>query len=211
MNEWLFQFRACVSFTDFKNWTSTGQWWHTPLDPALGWQRQADFWVWGQPGLQSEFQDSQDYTEKPYLEKEKEKIWTNLNFKWIKSEAKKAENCKPEYKLCDLQSCSILNWVWWGCCPPWAGWLSFQMWKLCLKPSLLTDLPIQLQNVDLNIKRKPTGAWRNGSEVESSGCSSRGPEFNSQQLHDGSYPSIMRSSALLWPAGIRTGRTLHKW
>ena len=26
---------------------------------TLGSQRQADFWVWGQPGLQSEFQDSQ--------------------------------------------------------------------------------------------------------------------------------------------------------
>jgi hypothetical protein len=24
-----------------------------------------DFWVWGQPGLQSEFQDSQGYTENP--------------------------------------------------------------------------------------------------------------------------------------------------
>jgi hypothetical protein len=42
--------------------------WHTPLIPALGRQRQADFWVWGQPGLQSEFQDSQGYTEKPCLE-----------------------------------------------------------------------------------------------------------------------------------------------
>jgi hypothetical protein len=28
-----------------------------------------DFWVWSQPGLQSEFQDSQDYTEKLCLEK----------------------------------------------------------------------------------------------------------------------------------------------
>jgi hypothetical protein len=37
---------------------------------ALGRQRQADFWVWGQPGLQSEFQDSQGYTEKPCLEKQ---------------------------------------------------------------------------------------------------------------------------------------------
>jgi hypothetical protein len=27
-----------------------------------------DFWVRGQPGLQSEFQDSQGYTEKPSLE-----------------------------------------------------------------------------------------------------------------------------------------------
>jgi hypothetical protein len=44
-------------------------WWHMPLIPALGRQRQADFWVWGQPGLQSEFQDGQGYTEKPCLEK----------------------------------------------------------------------------------------------------------------------------------------------
>jgi hypothetical protein len=35
-----------------------GQWWCTPLIPALGRQRQVDFWVRGQPGLQSEFQDS---------------------------------------------------------------------------------------------------------------------------------------------------------
>ena len=41
------------------------QWWRTPLVPALGRQRQADFLVPGQPGLQSEFQDSQGYTEKP--------------------------------------------------------------------------------------------------------------------------------------------------
>jgi hypothetical protein len=34
-------------------------WWRTPLIPALRRQRQADLWVWGQPGLQSEFQPSQ--------------------------------------------------------------------------------------------------------------------------------------------------------
>jgi hypothetical protein len=44
-----------------------------PLVLALGRQRQADFWVQGQPGLQSEFQDSQGYTEKPCLEKPKKK------------------------------------------------------------------------------------------------------------------------------------------
>jgi hypothetical protein len=44
-----------------------------PLIPALGRQRQADFWVQGQPGLQSEFQDSQGYTEKPCLENTKKK------------------------------------------------------------------------------------------------------------------------------------------
>ena len=36
-------------------------------------QRQADFWVQGQPGLQSEFQDSQGYAEKPCLRKKKKK------------------------------------------------------------------------------------------------------------------------------------------
>jgi hypothetical protein len=46
-------------------------WWRTPLIPALWRQRQADIWVQGQPGLQSEFQDSQGYTEKPCLKKPK--------------------------------------------------------------------------------------------------------------------------------------------
>jgi hypothetical protein len=47
----------------------SGRWWRTPLIPTLGRQRQANFRVRGQPGLQSEFQDSQGYTEKPCLEK----------------------------------------------------------------------------------------------------------------------------------------------
>jgi hypothetical protein len=40
---------------------------HT-FNPSTWEQRQADFSVRGQPGLQSEFQDSQGYTEKPCLE-----------------------------------------------------------------------------------------------------------------------------------------------
>ena len=43
-----------------------------PLIPVLGRQRQVDFWVQGQPGLQSEFQDSQGYTEKPCLKTKQE-------------------------------------------------------------------------------------------------------------------------------------------
>ena len=39
--------------------------------------------------------------------------------------------------------------------------------------------------------------WRDGSEVKSTGCSSRGPEFNSQQPHGGSQPFVLRSGALL--------------
>ena len=36
-----------------------------------------DFWVWGQPDLQSEFQDTQGYTEKPCLKKNKKErnVW----------------------------------------------------------------------------------------------------------------------------------------
>ena len=47
--------------------------WHTHLFPALRRQRQADFWARVQPGLQSEFQESQKYTEKPCLAKQTNK------------------------------------------------------------------------------------------------------------------------------------------
>jgi hypothetical protein len=42
------------------------------------WEAEAGgFWVRGQPGLQSEFQDSQNYTEKPCLKKQQQqkKVW----------------------------------------------------------------------------------------------------------------------------------------
>ena len=55
------------------------QWWHMPLIPALGRQKQVDFWVQGQPGLQSEFQESQGYTEKPCL-KNKQTNKSILNY-----------------------------------------------------------------------------------------------------------------------------------
>jgi len=40
--------------------------------------------------------------------------------------------------------------------------------------------------------------WRDGSVVRSTDCSSRGPEFKSQQPHGGSQPSVMGSDALFW-------------
>ena len=49
-----------------------GEWWRMPLIPALGKQREADFSVQGQPGLQREFQDSQGYTEKHCLKKQQQ-------------------------------------------------------------------------------------------------------------------------------------------
>jgi hypothetical protein len=45
--------------------------------------------------------------------------------------------------------------------------------------------------------KKLRGGCRDGSVVKSTGCSSRDPEFNSQQLHGGS-PSILGSDALFW-------------
>jgi hypothetical protein len=44
-----------------------------PLIPALERQRQEDFWVRGQPFLQSEFQDSQGYRETLSQERKKKK------------------------------------------------------------------------------------------------------------------------------------------
>ena len=44
-----------------------------------------------------------------------------------------------------------------------------------------------------------SSGWRDGSGVKSTDCcSSRGPEFNSQQPHGGSQPSAIGSDALLW-------------
>ena len=37
--------------------------------------------------------------------------------------------------------------------------------------------------------------WRDGSVGKSTGSSSKDPEFNSQEPHGGSQPSVMRSDA----------------
>jgi hypothetical protein len=41
-------------------------------------------------------------------------------------------------------------------------------------------------------------AWRDGSVVKSTDCSSGGPEFNSQQPHGSPQPSVVGSDALFW-------------
>lgn len=48
---------------------------HTPLTLTF-WEAEAggSWWIWGQPGLQHEFQDSQVYVRRPYL-KNKTKSW----------------------------------------------------------------------------------------------------------------------------------------
>jgi hypothetical protein len=46
--------------------------------------------------------------------------------------------------------------------------------------------------------KKYLGGWQDGSVVKSIDCSSEGPEFKSQQPHDGSQPSVKKSDALFW-------------
>jgi hypothetical protein len=47
------------------------------------------------------------------------------------------------------------------------------------------------------VKRINKG-WRDGSAVKSTDCSSKGPEFKSQQPYGGSQLSVMKSEALFW-------------
>jgi hypothetical protein len=49
----------------------------------------------------------------------------------------------------------------------------------------------------MGVKNRLLG-WRGGSAVKSTDCSSRGPEFKSQQPHGGSQPSVMRSDTVFW-------------
>ena len=49
----------------------------------------------------------------------------------------------------------------------------------------------------LRFKNKILGWW-DGSVGKSTDCSSKGPEFKSQQPHGGSQPLILRSDALFW-------------
>lgn len=51
------------------------------------------------------------------------------------------------------------------------------------------------------------GGWRDGSKVKNTGYSSRVPEFITQQPHGASQPSVVRSAALFWCAGILPART----
>jgi hypothetical protein len=49
-----------------------------------------------------------------------------------------------------------------------------------------------------NNKKTEYGAGEMAQWVRAPDCSSEGPEFKSQQPHDGSQPSVMRSDSLFW-------------
>jgi hypothetical protein len=56
----------------------------------------------------------------------------------------------------------------------------------------------QKNKVKREIKRIIIIDWQDGSVGKSTDCSSKGPEFKSQQPHGGSQPSVMRADALIW-------------
>ena len=54
---------------------------------------------------------------------------------------------------------------------------------------------VHIHITTINFKRGYE-SWREGLVVKSTDCSSRGLEFNSQQPHGGSQPSVMGSNGL---------------
>jgi hypothetical protein len=57
---------------------------------------------------------------------------------------------------------------------------------------------VKCSHLYVEVKETVNQGWRDGSEVKSTDCSSRGPEFNSHQPYGGSRPSVMGSDALFW-------------
>jgi hypothetical protein len=66
-----------------------------------------DFWVWGQPDLQSEFQESQGYTEKPCLEQTNKQ--TNKQKKNQSKQTKKAPDELNQSSLGWLMSSNMAD------------------------------------------------------------------------------------------------------
>lgn len=76
--------------------------WRTPFIPALERQRQVDLWVGGQPGLQSQFQDSRGYKERSCL-KNKNKNQNQTN--------KKPKKPKEQNQTNKNNIISIVSWI----------------------------------------------------------------------------------------------------
>jgi hypothetical protein len=64
------------------------------------------------------------------------------------------------------------------------------------EPEVVSDF--KLAFVLINDKNLSLGAGEMAQWVRAPDCSSEGPEFNSQQPHGGSQPSLTRSDSLFW-------------
>jgi hypothetical protein len=61
----------------------------------------------------------------------------------------------------------------------------------CLSKQFLRIYPKDKERKEQSVERIKRQGWRDGSVVKSIDCFSRGPEFNFQQPHGGSQPSVM--------------------
>jgi hypothetical protein len=136
----------CISLF-IRRFPPAGRWWCMPLIPALGRQRQADFWVRGQPGLQSEFQDSQGYTEKPCLEKTKQKQQNKNNNNKRVSPTSQGHLSEPftmrTQKLIEGRPwiLGLFFWIWFGFFP--------QIWSHVAQDGL--ELSVAKNGIELMI------------------------------------------------------------
>lgn len=112
-------------------------WWCMPSVPVLGRQRQQGLFIWGHPGLCSKFPDSQSYTERPCLNKEKKETlvvcvycvrWVLSPFSWVtgtlfhdgteefKRKVRKVVVSSPESAGDKLPAaeCQTTEWPWQG-------------------------------------------------------------------------------------------------
>jgi hypothetical protein len=62
-----------------------------------------------------------------------------------------------------------------------------------LASKLLANLKSAYEKFPIKVSK--LGGWRDSSMAKSNDCSSRGPEYKSQQPHGGSQSSIMESDA----------------
>jgi hypothetical protein len=65
-----------------------------------------------------------------------------------------------------------------------------------------------LKSLEVILKKKEkVQGWRDHSEVKSTDCSSRGPEFSSQQPHGGSQSPIILDAGDLMPSSGVSGNS----
>lgn len=103
-----------------KLYMGIGQWWLTPLVPAL-WRQSAgeSLWIWGQIGPQSVLQDRQNHTQRPCVDKKKKKK---------KKQKNKTKKNGPEllWELANAYSQMQLF-----CCFCLSVGLSVSVWNIC--------------------------------------------------------------------------------
>jgi hypothetical protein len=140
---------------------------------------------------------------------------------WVKGTCNQAR--WPEFELPQIVSSDLYRWAWHTLTHSKAHAFNPSTWEaelsrfLSSRPACSTEwVPGQpgLHRETLSRKKKKLLSWAlrhttytlklalwgwwDGSAVKSTDCSSKGPEFGSQQPHGGSQPSLTGSDDLFW-------------